>query len=134
MVYSPLQSRIVLIAYRKGHPTLNQELSLIDDEQAVEIFKALSNQTRVSILQMLKYPDTNFSPQAHVIKDEGFECGVCVSDIRNKIGISQSTTSQYLSILLQSGLVEMKRIGQWTYYRRNEETIKQFEKYIGLNI
>ncbi|KIL45255.1 ArsR/SmtB family transcription factor [Jeotgalibacillus soli] len=113
---------------------MNKDLNLLDDEQAVEIFKALANQTRVSILQMLKDPDSNFSTQAHVIKDEGFEGGVCVSDIRSKTGISQSTTSQYLSILLQCGLVEMKRIGQWTYYRRNEETIKRFERYICQNI
>ena len=113
---------------------MNQELERLDDEQAVEIFKALSNQTRVSILQMLKDPDHHFSTQAHIIKDEGFEGGICVSDIRSKTGISQSTTSQYLSVLLQSGLVEMKRIGQWTYYRRNEKTIKLFEKYIGMNI
>ncbi|MCM3194875.1 ArsR/SmtB family transcription factor [Priestia megaterium] len=54
--------------------------------------------------------------------------------IQGKVGLSQSTTSQYLSILLQNGMVEMKRIGQWNYYRRNEETIKQLEKYIGLKI
>lgn len=113
---------------------MNQELHGMSDQKAVEIFKALSNQTRVSIVQMLKDPETNFSKQAHVVKEEGFEGGVCVSDIREKAGISQSTTSQYLSILLQSGLLEMKRIGQWTYYRRNEETIKRFEQYIGLNI
>jgi ArsR family transcriptional regulator len=83
---------------------------------------------------MLKEPDNNFSPLAHVIKEKGFDGGVCVSDIRSKVGLSQPTTSQYLSILLHSGLVEMKRIGQWTYYRRNEETIKQFEKYVGLKI
>lgn len=113
---------------------MNRESNMINDEQAVEIFKALSNQIRVNILLMLKEPDINFSPQAHVIKENGFDGGVCVSDIHNKVGLSQSTTSQYLSILLQSGLVEMKRIGQWTYYRRNEETIKQFEKYISLKI
>ncbi|WP_404409672.1 ArsR/SmtB family transcription factor [Jeotgalibacillus malaysiensis] len=107
---------------------------MINDEQAVEIFKALSNQTRVNILQMLKEPEHNFSTQAHVIKEQDFEGGVCVSDIRSTVGLSQSTTSQYLSILLQSGLVESKRIGQWTYYRRNEETIKNLEKYIGLKI
>lgn len=45
---------------------------MINDEQAVEIFKALSNQIRVNILQMLKEPDNNFSPQAHVIKEKGF--------------------------------------------------------------
>lgn len=109
---------------------MTQEFLGMTDEKAVEIFKALSNQTRVNILQMLKNPETNFSTEAHVIKEGEFEGGVCVSDIHKKSGVSQSTTSQYLSILLQSGLLEMKRIGQWTYYRRNEETIKQFEHYI----
>jgi DNA-binding transcriptional ArsR family regulator len=109
---------------------LNEESHGMDDKKAVEIFKALSNQIRVNIIQMLKNPDSSFLSQAHIVKEEEFEGGVCVSDIRNKSGISQSTTSQYLSILQQSGLVEMKRIGQWTYYRRNEETIKQFEQYI----
>ena len=113
---------------------MNRESNMINDEQAVEIFKALSNQIRVNILQMLKEPENNFSPQAHIIKEKDFDGGVCVSDIRSKVGLSQSTTSQYLAILLQSKLVEMKRIGQWTYYRRNEETIKQFEQYRGLKI
>jgi DNA-binding transcriptional ArsR family regulator len=98
--------------------------------KAVEIFKALSNQTRVRILQMLKEPEIHFSIQAHVMKEEGFVGGVCVSDICTEIGLSQSATSQYLSILQQSGLVEMKRIGKWTYYRRNEETIQQLEQFI----
>jgi DNA-binding transcriptional ArsR family regulator len=113
---------------------MKEELQGINDGQAIEIFKALSNGTRVNIVQMLKDPEANFSEQAHIIKDEGFEGGICVSDIQSKTGISQSTTSQYLSILLQSGLLEMKRIGQWTYYRRNERTIKQLETYIGLKI
>jgi DNA-binding transcriptional ArsR family regulator len=118
----------------RGSIVLHNESRAINDGKAVEIFKALSNQTRVSILQMLKEPETHFSIQAHVIKEEGFAGGVCVSDICKKIGLSQSTTSQYLSILQQSGLVEMKRIGQWTYYRRNEETIKQFEQFISAQL
>jgi DNA-binding transcriptional ArsR family regulator len=113
---------------------LNQESHGMNDKQAEEIFKALSNQIRVNILQMLKDAESNFSTQAHVVKEEDFEGGVCVSDIHKRTGISQSTTSQYLSILQQSGLLEMKRIGQWTYFRRNEETIKQFENYIRLKL
>lgn len=109
---------------------MSGDLSNMNDKQAEEIFKALSNQTRVRIIQMLKDTEANFSTQAHVMKESGFEGGVCVSDIQEKIQLSQSTTSQYLSILQQSGLLEMRRIGQWTYYRRNEEAIKQFEHYI----
>jgi DNA-binding transcriptional ArsR family regulator len=113
---------------------LNQNVSEMNNKKAVEIFKALSNQTRVSMLQMLKDPEAFHGTQAHVCKEEGFEGGVCVSDIVKKTGTSQSTTSQYLSILQKSGLVETKRIGQWTYYRRNEEMIKWFEQYIGSHL
>ncbi|WP_413376777.1 ArsR/SmtB family transcription factor [Alkalihalobacillus sp. 1P02AB] len=100
------------------------------DEKFVDMFKALSNNTRLIILQMLKEPDKNFPPQAHKEKEE-FLGGVCVKDIRDKINLGQSTTSQYLSLLQKSGLLEMKRIGQWTYYRRSEKVIRQLESFIG---
>ena len=113
---------------------MNEKLPVMTDEKAVEIFKALANQTRVSILQLLKDPENNSAIQGHVSKDSEFEGGVCVGDIHKNTEISQSTTSQYLSILQQSGLLEAKRIGQWTYYRRNEAIIKQFEEYIRLKL
>lgn len=103
------------------------------DEKYVDIFKALSNDTRLKILQMLKEPEENFPPQAHKGKEE-FLGGVCVKDIQDKINLGQSTTSQYLSLLQKSGLLEMKRIGQWTYYRRSETVIKQLESFIGKSL
>ncbi|MGG0305824.1 helix-turn-helix transcriptional regulator [Priestia megaterium] len=108
-----------------------EEQQMIDESKFIDMFKALSNTTRVKILKMLKEPEKNFPPQVHVHKGDDFSGGVCVGNIRDKIELGQSTTSQYLSLLQQSGLLEMKRIGQWTYYRRNEEMIKQLEKFIG---
>lgn len=86
----------------------------------LEIFKALSNRTRLQIVQGLKDPVKNFPPQ-----DEGdvHTVGVCVSSIQEGVGLSQSTVSDYLTTLQRAGLVEAKRIGQWTYYKRNEATI-----------
>lgn len=110
-----------------NQPTLN-------DAKWVEIFKALSNVTRLKILQLLKEPEKNFPPQAHILKGEKFQGGVCVGDIRDRINLGQSTTSQYLSLLQQSGLLEAQRIGQWTYYRRNEEMIKQLEDFTGKSL
>ncbi|USK58101.1 ArsR/SmtB family transcription factor [Peribacillus asahii] len=103
----------------------------MNETKFVEMFKALSNATRMKIVQMLKEPEKHFPPQVHIHKGDDFLGGVCVGDIRDKIGMGQSTTSQYLSLLQQSGLLEMKRIGQWTYYRRNEEVIQQLESFIG---
>ena len=57
--------------------------------------------------------------------------GVCVSSIQEGVGLSQSTVSDYLATLQRAGLVEVRRIGQWTYYKRNEANIKALAEIIG---
>ncbi|HAG19349.1 metalloregulator ArsR/SmtB family transcription factor [Stutzerimonas stutzeri] len=94
----------------------------------INIFKALSNPTRLQILKGLKEPEKNFPPQ-----DEGDvrTVGVCVSSIQEGVGLSQSTVSDYLATLQRVGLVEVRRIGQWTYYKRNEAAIAALAEVIG---
>ena len=85
--------------------------------------KALNNPTRLKVLEWLKNPGEHFPPHESGLS---FEVGVCVAYIQEKAGISQSTTSQYMSILHQAGFVIPTRIGKWTYYKRNEEKIIHF--------
>ncbi|SCD55506.1 regulatory protein, arsR family [Streptomyces sp. Termitarium-T10T-6] len=59
------------------------------------------------------------------------EIGVCVSDIQRRSGLGQSTTSQYLAILRQAGLVVATRRGKWTYYRRDEANIARLLETLG---
>jgi DNA-binding transcriptional ArsR family regulator len=87
-----------------------------------EVFKALSNETRLQIVQWLKNPELHFPKPQH---GDIHEDGVCVSDIHKKVGLSQSTVSLYLSMLQNAGLIKAKRVGQWTYYKRDEENIKK---------
>lgn len=96
----------------------------------VDIFKALSNKTRLQILEWLKEPEANFPDQQAC----GFVNGICVGQIQAKAGLTQSTVSEYLSILQRAGFVEATRVGQWTYYRRNEEAFKKLSKLIELTI
>ena len=91
--------------------------------------KALNNDTRLKILAWLKTPDENFPP--HYESGLSFDVGVCVAFIQDKAGISQSTTSQYMSLLRQAGFVVATRIGKWTYYRRDEEKIAKFMQELG---
>ena len=84
------------------------------------ILKALANDNRLAILQWLKEPAKHFSsPHCDVAKD-----GVCVGLIEEKVGLSQSTVSQYLQTLQHAGLITMERRGQWTFCKRNDKTIK----------
>ena len=60
--------------------------------EPIEIFKALSNETRLNILQWLKEPEKHF-PKVSI------EGGVCVGDIQEKAKTSQSTVSHYLNMM-----------------------------------
>lgn len=106
---------------------ISKNIDIIEVMELIEIFKALSNRTRLEILRGLKDPVKNFPPQ-----DEGdvHEVGVCVSSIQEGVGLSQSTVSGYLATLQRAGLIEVRRIGQWTYYKRNEETISALAEII----
>lgn len=92
----------------------------------IEIFKALSNKTRLQILNWLKQPEQNFPEQV----EAGFVAGVCVGQIQRKANLTQSTVSEYLSILQRAGLIKSTRIGQWTYYKRNEEAFTALSQII----
>ena len=83
---------------------------------------ALNNPIRRQILNWLK-DRSNFPPA--LPGHEGLE-GVCVGYIQEKAGLSQSTISHYMNLLKDAGLVQSERHGQWTFYRRNEDAIRDF--------
>ncbi len=93
----------------------------------IEINKALSNPTRLNILKWLKCPEDNFPPPK---VSEGFELGVCLILIKNKAGLSQSTISQYMAQLSKADLVTSQRLGKWTFFKRNENTIQSYAEFI----
>lgn len=88
-----------------------------------QALKAVANPARLRILRWLRQPRQSFGRQQ--VGDFDTD-GVCVSLIQKKARLSQSTTSAYLAALARAGLVDVKRIGQWTYYRRNEAAIRSF--------
>ncbi len=91
--------------------------------QLVELCKALANDTRMDIMRWLHEPEKSFRPH----KDgKDFSDGVCAQLIQEKSGLSQSTVSHFLAVLQRADLVIASRIGKWTYYRRNDATIRAF--------
>jgi len=90
------------------------------------IIKALSNETRIRILEWLKEPERHFGSQSHLPSECDFHGGVCVGAIAEKAGLAQSVISGYLVKMQQAGLLESVRHSQWTYYRRDEEGIRGF--------
>ena len=88
-----------------------------------ETLKAIANPMRRDILSWLGDPHRYFAHQTVGALDQD---GVCVSRIQEKAQLSQSTVSQYLSTLQKAGLITSKRLGQWTYYQRDDVAIQRF--------
>ena len=86
-------------------------------EELAEIFKALSDPTRLRLVKLL----SECSPS---------ECGggsLCVNALAHELGVSQSATSQHLRVLRQAGLVRGERRGPFVHYSLNEDGLKKYK-------
>lgn len=66
--------------------------------QLQEIFKALSDQTRVRILKLLGEEE------------------ICVCELMQVFEMPESTISRHMNILKRAGLVSGRRQGKWVHY------------------
>jgi len=89
------------------------------------MLKALASERRLQILEWLRDPPAHFPPQ---VDGDLLREGVCSLFIANKLGVSQPTAGEHLKILARAGLIEGKRIKQWTFYRRNERRIEEVKR------
>ncbi|AXA55240.1 ArsR/SmtB family transcription factor [Pseudomonas thivervalensis] len=88
-----------------------------------EIIKALAHPVRRDILNWLKDPKVQFPDQLH-----NHEFGICAGQIDQRCGLSQSTVSAHLAVLQRAGLITSQKVGQWHFFKRNEDVIQQFLK------
>ena len=107
-------------AIHTKHPDMN------DTPDFDEIFKALAHPVRRDILRWLKDPERFFEEQEH----QPFDIGVCAGKIDQRTGLSQSTVSAHLATLQRAGLVTSRKVGQWHFFRRNEETIQAYVRHL----
>ncbi len=95
------------------------------NQEVDSIIKALANPARRDILLWLKTPAESFPNQT-----SPYDYGICVGQIFERAGLSQSTVSSHLATLQRAGLLISKRVGQWVYYQRNEAVIAEFTAHI----
>ncbi|MDB5367161.1 MAG: ArsR family transcriptional regulator [Rhodospirillales bacterium] len=84
-------------------------------------FKALSDPTRVRILDLLKRADA-----ACCSKDDR----VCACDLEAEVKLSQPAVSHHMKCLVQTGLVESEREGRFTYYRINRTAFARLASFL----
>jgi ArsR family transcriptional regulator len=96
-----------------------------------ELFAALASARRLQVLEWLKDPRAHFPPQrdGDLVDD-----GVCVCFIADKLGVAQPTATAHMQRLARAGLVTSRRIGQWTFYKRDEDAITAVKQSIAAGL
>lgn len=87
--------------------------NILDDEKTIDLadfFKVFSDSTRIKIINAL------------------LDNELCVGDIANIIGSSQSAVSHQLKTLKQTKLVKYKKVGKIVYYSLDDNHIKEIFK------
>jgi DNA-binding transcriptional ArsR family regulator len=79
----------------------------MDETKHAELFKALSVETRIQIIELLK---------------EKGKLGV--KELSEILGITPSAVSQHLKVLKYAGLVHSERKGYWLPYEIDEEALE----------
>lgn len=69
----------------------------------VNIFKALADETRIRMLNLLRYGE------------------LCVCDIEMVLDVQQSNASRHLNKLKLAGLIVSEKKSQWVYYQFNKD-------------
>jgi DNA-binding transcriptional ArsR family regulator len=85
-------------------------------ENLAEIFKALSDPTRLRLIKLL-----NDCPEG-VCKGGP----LCVNALAHQLAVSQSAVSQHLRILRQAGLVRGARHGSFMHYSLDTEGLAKY--------
>ena len=78
-----------------------------DLDRAVTLFHALSDETRLAILAMLRGGEQ------------------CVCDLQDELDAAQSRLSFHLRVLRDAGLVADRKEGRWSYYRIVPEALAE---------
>ncbi len=85
---------------------------MTDAERLARIFKILSVETRVRIVQLLK------------------RRSLCVTALASQLGITPAAVSQHLRILRDAGIVKDKKQGLYVHYWLNKSSLARLNEAI----
>ena len=98
-------------------PITGGALSAADAEQIAHTFKALGDPTRIRLLSLIA---------------AGEDGEACICDLTEPVGLSQSTVSHHMKLLVDAGLATREQRGRWAYYRVVPEALDRASQTIRL--
>lgn len=77
-----------------------------------KIFKALSEPIRLKILKMISCKE------------------MCACNLLEFLSISQSTLSHHMKVLMECGIVTVRKEATWMHYSLNKKTVTELNNFI----
>jgi ArsR family transcriptional regulator, arsenate/arsenite/antimonite-responsive transcriptional repressor len=81
-------------------------------ERAIELFHALSDETRLDIIELLRRGER------------------CVCELTDSLDAAQSRLSFHLRVLKDAGIVRDRKNGRWVHYELDAEVFEEMEALI----
>ncbi len=88
--------------------------ALGDVKELARVFKALSDETRLSLVLLLA--------------ERGTEGALCVGTLVKRLGVTQAAVSKHLAVLRAAGLVIDERRGRYVLYRVNRRRLAEWQE------
>jgi ArsR family transcriptional regulator, arsenate/arsenite/antimonite-responsive transcriptional repressor len=81
-------------------------------DRAVELFHALSDETRLEVIELLRKGER------------------CVCELTDSLDAAQSRLSFHLRVLRDAGIVRDRKDGRWVHYELDPEAFEEIETLI----
>jgi len=81
-------------------------------ERAIELFHALSDETRLEIIELLRKGER------------------CVCELTDTLDAAQSRLSFHLRVLKEAGIVRDRKEGRWVYYELDRNAFEEVETLV----
>lgn len=81
-------------------------------ERAIELFHALSDETRLEIIELLRKGER------------------CVCELTDKLDAAQSRLSFHLRVLKDAGVVRDRKDGRWVHYELDPDAFEEIETIV----
>ncbi len=85
---------------------------MVDTKKLTRIFKALSSETRVRIVRLIK------------------ERALCVNALAARLDVTPAAVSQHLRILREAGLIVAEKRGYYVHYQVNKKELGRWRKAV----
>ena len=84
----------------------------MDNKRMASMFKAVSDENRIRILELLR---------------DGERCACSILD---EMRITQPTLSHHMKILCDAGIVKGRKEGKWMHYAVSEQGLEEMREYL----